>query len=210
MVTKLIRFLFRFIGWLFHFVYSPKFFYPIYMGKREFITQLKKRSFKSFGENSLLGASITLVNPKYIQLGENVSVFDKVILRCTEMTDVIGKQPDMVIGDNVKIGEGSHITCVNKIVIGTGVRAGQYVLITDNVHGASERSLLDMMITSRPLSSKGPVIIEDNVWIGEKASIMPGVHIGKGAIIGANAVITKDVPAYAVVGGNPAKIIKQL
>ena len=57
---------------------------------------------------------------------------------------------------------------------------------------------------------KCPVVIEDNVWIGEKASIMPGVHIGKGAIIAANSVVTHDVPAYAVVAGTPAKVIKQL
>ena len=57
---------------------------------------------------------------------------------------------------------------------------------------------------------KCPVVIEDNVWIGEKASIMPGVHIGKGAIIAANSVVTHDVPAYAVVAGVPAKIVKQL
>ena len=53
------------------------------------------------------------------------------------------------------------------------------------------------------------MVIEDNVWIGEKASIMPGVHIGKGAIIAANSVVTHDVPAYAVVAGIPAKVIKQ-
>ena len=62
----------------------------------------------------------------------------------------------------------------------------------------------------RPLISKGPVIIEDNVWIGEKVSIMPGVHIGFGAIIAANAVVTTDIPSYCVVGGIPAKIIKNM
>lgn len=56
----------------------------------------------------------------------------------------------------------------------------------------------------------GHEVIDDNVWIGEKASIMPGVHIGKGAIIAANNIVTHDVPAYAVVAGIPAKVIKQL
>ena len=54
------------------------------------------------------------------------------------------------------------------------------------------------------------MVIEDNVWIGEKASVMPGVHIGKGAIISANSVLTHDVPAYAVVAGIPAKLVRQL
>ena len=58
--------------------------------------------------------------------------------------------------------------------------------------------------------SKGPVIIEDNVWIGEGVVILPNVRIGKSAIIGANSVVNADVPANAVIGGIPAKIIRQL
>jgi len=81
-------------------------------------------------------------------------------------------------------------------------------LITDNAHGASNFDLLSIAPNKRPLYSKGPVIIEDNVWIGEKASIMPDVHIGYGSIVGANAVVTRDVPPYCVVIGNPAKIVK--
>ena len=60
----------------------------------------------------------------------------------------------------------------------------------------------------RPIVSKGPVRIGDNVWIGDKATILPNVSIGNGAIIAANAVVTKDVPPYSVAAGNPAKIIK--
>lgn len=56
--------------------------------------------------------------------------------------------------------------------------------------------------------SKGPVIIEDNVWIGDKATILANVTIGKGAVVAANSVVTKDVPAYSVVAGIPAKVIK--
>lgn len=62
----------------------------------------------------------------------------------------------------------------------------------------------------RPLGVKGPVKIGDNVWIGDRATILSGVTIGEGAIIAANAVLTHDVPAYTVVGGVPAKVIKFL
>jgi virginiamycin A acetyltransferase len=58
------------------------------------------------------------------------------------------------------------------------------------------------------LPYKGDTVIGNDVWIGYDATIMPGVHVGDGAIIGAKAVVTKDVPPYAVVGGNPAKILK--
>lgn len=60
------------------------------------------------------------------------------------------------------------------------------------------------------VTSKGPVIIGSNVWFGDKATILPNVTIGDGAVIAANSVVTKDVPAYSVVAGNPAKIIKQV
>ena len=92
--------------------------------------------------------------------------------------------------------------------MGNNVRLGKKILITDNAHGASSSELLDIAPNYRPLISKGPVVIDDNVWIGEKASIMPGVHIGKGVIVAANSVVTKDVPSYCVVAGVPAKVIK--
>lgn len=87
---------------------------------------------------------------------------------------------------------------------------GKKVLITDNAHGESTPDLLDLAPIKRPLYSKGPVYIEDNVWIGEKASIMPGVRIGKGSIIASNSVVTKDIPPYCVAAGIPAKVIKQI
>ena len=118
--------------------------------------------------------------------------------------------PQITIGNNSSIGDDSHITAINKIMIGNNVRSGKKILITDNSHGASERKLLDIAPNKRPLYSKGPVIIEDNVWIGEKSSIMPGVHIGYGSIIAANSVVTKDVPSYCVVAGSPAKIVKNM
>jgi len=115
-----------------------------------------------------------------------------------------------VIGDGCKIGTDSHISSINSVILGKHVRCGRKIFITDNAHGASQRDLLDMPPNMRPLYSKGPVIIEDNVWIGEYAAILPNVTIGQGSIVAAHAVVTKDVPPYSVVGGNPAKVIKCL
>ena len=210
MITKLIRFLYRCIGWFIHFFYSPKSSFPIYMGKREFVTQLKKYSFKSFGKNSLLGLDSRIIKPQFMSIGNNSSICNGVELSCSETSESIGKFPELAIGNNVSIGEYSHITCANKLIIGNGVLTGKKVLITDNAHGDINLNTLNVPPINREVISKGPVIIGDNVWIGEMACILPNVTIGKGAIIGANAVVTKNVPAYAVVGGNPARILKQL
>ena len=196
------------------FFWSNKVGYLIYILKKEFITQLRKGEFQSFGKGSLLGIDSVILNAKYISIGINSSFGNRMTLTCYDSIQTPDQieyyTPSINIGDSVSIGEDAHITCINKIVIGNNVLMGKKVLITDNAHGSSEGDILDISPVSRPLYSKGPVIIEDNVWIGEKASIMPGVHIGKSAIIGANSVVTKDVPAYTVVGGIPAKIIKKV
>ena len=112
----------------------------------------------------------------------------------------------MEIGDNVSLGEYSHITCARKVVIGNGVLTGRFVLITDNSHGSSLTEEIIRPPLARPIHSNGAVIIHDNVWIGDKATILPNVIVGEGAIVAANAV----VPAYTVVAGCPAKVVKMI
>lgn len=112
----------------------------------------------------------------------------------------------IVIGNNVNINWYAHIGAINKIVIGDNVLIGSSVLITDHSHGQSGMSNLPP--AARPLYSKGPVIIGENVWIGEGAVILGGVEIGSNTIIGANSVVTHDIPANCVAAGVPAKIIK--
>jgi len=103
-----------------------------------------------------------------------------------------------------------HIGCTNKIVIGDNVLIASRVYITDHSHGEVTIDALNIPPNFRPIISKGPVIIEDNVWIGEGVCILSGVTIGKNAIIGANSVVTKNVSPNSVVGGVPARVIKQL
>lgn len=209
-MLKFARAIFRFLGWLSHLFYSTQISFVWYMCRREFVTQLKKRLFASFGEGSLIGLDVRLLKPQYIVVGSGSSICNGCEISCSYEPNSIGHEPQMIIGNGVSIGERAHITCANKMIIGDGVLTGKGVLITDNAHGVSDRELLDMAAMARPVTSHGPVIIEDNVWIGEKASIMPNVTIGRGAIVAANAVVTKDVPPYSVVAGIPARVVKQL
>ena len=104
----------------------------------------------------------------------------------------------------LSVGDG----CINKIVIGNNVMIGSGVLITDHQHGTLADS--DIPVADRELVSKGAVVIEDNVWIGEHVCILSGVSIGEGSIIGANAVVTKSIPAHSLAVGVPATVIESL
>ena len=146
---------------------------------------------------------------EYISIGEYCTIGNDVELTAWDHYKGQTFTPEIRIGNGCTIRKGSHITDINKIIIGDNLLTGPYVLITDNSHGCSCLDELDIRPHNRPLYSRGAVIIGNNVWIGEKASIMPGVHIGDGAIIAANSVVTHDVPAYSIAAGCPAKVIKE-
>ena len=181
--------------------------YPWYIMKRAFVTARLKGGFNHFGKNTLLAPGVKILTPQNVSIGDNSSIMSNCIIE-TCVTN--SKNPELTIGDKVSIGEYSHITCTNRIVIGNGVLTGRFVLITDNSHGNLTEEEADIPPLSREIHSKGPVFIGDNVWIGDKATILPNVTIGKGSIIAANAVVTKDVPEYSVVAGVPARIIKTI
>lgn len=107
------------------------------------------------------------------------------------------------IGDNSGIGEKSFLQDVGKITIGNNVLMGPEVNIFTSNHGTKK----DSLIIEQELNLKD-VIIEDDVWIGARAIILPGVKISKGTVIAAGAIVTKDTKEYSIVGGNPAKFIK--
>ena len=88
------------------------------------------------------------------------------------------------------------------------VLLGRKVMVNDTSHGGFIREQLDIQPNLRPLCSKGPIVIEENVWIGEMVCILGNVHIGRGSVIGAGSVVTKDIPPYSLAVGCPAKIIK--
>ena len=175
---------------------------------RRIYSEWIKYEFHSCGIGCYFGKFIALEGGKHIDIANNVTMGRGLVVEVYDKFQDMRFTPNVKIGNYVNIGDYSHLSCINSITIKDNVRMGRKVFITDNAHGASDRQLLDIRPNIRPLASKGPVVIEENVWIGEMVCIMPGVTIGRGAIIGANAVVTKDVPPYALAAGNPAKVIK--
>lgn len=178
---------------------------------REIIfTEWIRRYLGHLGEGSTIGLGCQLQGGgnKNISIGDNTILVSHNILGCWTSHNGIDYDPHIIIGDNTAIGEYTQISAVKEVRIGNGVLTGRFVYISDNNHGTSCLADLKMQPIKRDLYIKGPVVIEDNVWIGDKASILSGVTIGKGAIVACNAVVTKDVPPYSVVAGVPAKVIK--
>lgn len=115
-------------------------------------------------------------------------------------------------GNNVQINDYVHITAMESVKIGNNVLLASKIYISDCSHGSyfgdGNDSSPNTIPTARPLFAK-PVFIEDNVWLGEFVSVLPGVTIGKGTIVGANSVVAKSLPAYVIAVGTPAKPIKK-
>ena len=147
----------------------------------------------------------------YISMGDYCTQQRKCILTAWDTYHDQHFTPRITRNNNCSIGTGSHITAINKIIIGDNLLTGPNVLITDNSHGYNQTADdISIAPNQRPLYSKGEVHIGNNVWIGQNACIMPGVTIGDGVIIAANSVVTHDVPAFSIAADSPAKVIKHI
>lgn len=139
------------------------------------------KKFKGFGFNSEFRAGAYAICTDKIVIGNNVVIRPTSMLFASPLAD----HTQITIGNDVLIGSGVHMYVSNH-----------------------EYQSIEIPIAHQGHSVVRPLIIEDDVWIGANVIILPGVTIGKGAIIGAGSVITKSVPAYTVYAGNPARLIK--
>lgn len=161
-----------------------------------------------FKECRLIRFPIDIRNRKYIDFGKGLTTG----INCRiEAYPVKSTSNTILFGKNVQINDYVHITSMSKVQIGNNVLIASKVYISDCTHGFYSGSGLhsspDIPPSCREYSIK-PVVIEDNVWIGESVSILPGVLIGKGSIIGAMSVVTNNIPPYCIAVGIPAKVIK--
>lgn len=144
---------------------------------------------------------------KYIRYGKNFTTGTGCRLEAYKFDK---KKPKLEIGNNVQINDYVHLSCAESLIIGDNVLIASKVYITDLNHGSysgEEQSSPQEIAKERRIYTK-PVKIGNNVWIGENVSVLSGVEIGENAILGANSVVTKDIPKNCIVAGNPAKVIK--
>jgi acetyltransferase-like isoleucine patch superfamily enzyme len=156
-----------------------------------------------------MGVRSRIYKPLKIEGFKNISIGNKVTigynswLACLPLTG--NNNCSLTIADGACIGNFNHIYSTSKIYIEKKVLTADKVYITDNLHSFD---LVTVPIMDQPIKQINEVTIGEGVWIGENVCII-GASIGKQSIIGANSVVTKDVPEYCIAVGSPAKIIKR-
>ena len=198
------------IALLINLLFSPKLLKYLGMRFNQFYSLWISNEFKKIESNFFIKYPIYLYGGNYISIGNSFSCDQRFRLEAIDQFCGDIFEPHIIIGDNVSLQKDCHIAAINKIIIGNNVLLASKVYISDHSHGQINIESLKLPPDKRKLYSKGPVIIQDNVWIGEGVVILPGVTIGENSIIGANAVVTKSIPRNTVVAGNPARIIKEI
>ena len=168
-------------------------------------TQCLRGSFAAWGAGSRLGRRAKLVGPQLVRVGSGVTLGEQTWLNAKD--DRRDGQPTLDIGDGTYIGRFGQINAWRNVKIGCNVLIADRVFISDADHCYADT---ETPIRLQGDAFVGPVNLLDGCWIGIGAVILPGVTIGRNAVVAANAVVAQDVPDRAVVGGIPAKIIKQL
>jgi acetyltransferase-like isoleucine patch superfamily enzyme len=153
----------------------------------------------SVGKNFRMGKDVLLSIGKnsVIEIGDNVELGDYARI-------YVNENARLTIGDNSSLGMFNFVSAGKSIEIGKNVMFGQFVVAIDSrhVYGEPGKPMAELDV------EYGPIKMQDDIWIGAHAVILEDVGVGRGAVIGAGAVVTRDVEAYAVMAGVPAKKIK--
>jgi acetyltransferase-like isoleucine patch superfamily enzyme len=150
------------------------------------------------GQEVVIEDGVLIFHPEHVFLGDRVYVGHQTMLKAYY-------QNELRIGEGTWIGQQCFFHSAGGIVIGQNVGVGPGVKILTSVHAETPRAI---PILHAPLAF-APVHIEDDADLGVGAIVLPGIRIGRGAQVGAGAVVTRDVPPYAVVAGNPARVLRE-
>ena len=164
-----------------------------------------------YQKSRLIRLPFDIRNKRFIDLGTNLTT--GVGCRFEAYPNYDKTDKCIIIGNNVEMNDYVHIVSSNSVKIGNNVLLASKIFISDTSHGNySGDSIIqcspNIKPNNRPLVNK-TVTIEDNVWVGEFVSILPGVTIGKGSIIGTLSVVNKSIPPYCIAAGSPARVIKK-
>lgn len=155
------------------------------------------------GRRCYIGLNVNIVNHGTMILDDNV-----IVRPSTELYTHIRKRSILKLGNGTEIGRDSTISSFNKIVLGKDVLTGPHVYIADHNH-EYENPIIPISKSGVKCLHHDSVYIDDGCWLGTNVVIAGNIRIGKHCVIGANSVVTKDIPDYCIAVGAPAKIIKK-
>jgi lipopolysaccharide O-acetyltransferase len=162
-----------------------------------------------FSNARLIRLPFDIRNKRYIKIGDHFTTGFGCRIEAFPLKD--SSEICIEIGENVQINDFVHIGAVGSIKIGDNVLMASKIYISDHNHGSYDNHLSDhpLSIPIDRLPICKPVEIGNNVWLGESVCVLPGVTVGEGSVIGAMSVVTKNIPAYSIAVGNPARVVKQ-
>ncbi len=157
------------------------------------------------GEGSVWRRPWNIKNPDRITTGERVRIGRHVVFNALSDYEGLPQNGRITLGNDVYIGGYSQVHAMGTVDIGDGCVLSEHVYVSDIAHGLDPRAGL---IMKQPLVSKGPVRIGRHVFIGYGCSILPNVSLGDHCIVGTRSTVTKSFPAYSMIGGSPARLLK--
>ena len=163
---------------------------------------LNRYKYKKLAFGSCIKNPLRLDGSRSITIGKNV-IIQKLSWLFAVSFD--SNEPELIFGDGCTIGNFNHICAVRKVVLGRNVLTADKVYISDNLHGYED---INTPVMHQPVKFKSEVYIGDGSWLGENVCVI-GASIGRNCVIGANSVVTRDIPDYCVAVGSPAKVIKK-
>lgn len=166
---------------------------------------LYKHRFGSIGRKSYIYKPLFISGEDKIFIGENSGIWHNARIEVISKWNGKRFNPRLIIGNNVMFGQNLHLTLADNIEIEDGVVCSGRITITDISHSTDNKT---MPVLNQDIVTK-PVKICEGAFIGINSTILPGVTIGKHAVVGSNAVVTKDIPDYAIVAGVPARVISR-
>jgi lipopolysaccharide O-acetyltransferase len=162
-----------------------------------------------FNQARIIRLPFDIRNKKNIKIGKNFTAGFGCRIEALPLNK--DNQICISIGNDVQINDYVHIGSVGSILIGNNVLMASKIYISDHNHGSYDELKSDhpMSIPLERESICKPVVIGDNVWLGESVCVLPGVTIGEGCVIGALSVVSKNIPPFSIAVGNPAKVVKK-
>lgn len=178
---------------------------------RFIVSSLWRRYLGNVGDDFRIEHGARVIGASAISIGHSFSAGKNLWLASIQSYRDKRFQPRLTIGNRVNCGDEVHIACINSVTLADDILIGSRVHITDHSHGQYTNSRFlenDHAPIDRQLFSKGPVTIGRNVWICDGVVITASVTVGEGSVIGANSVVTRDVPPYSIVAGAPARVVR--